>query len=413
MSWLDRIKNDLIITTGDGATYKPNWLNAVVDMEFNAIAFEFIEVSGSLVKRFLPKGSKYNIEIYFQGDDHLDTAASFRESSKDPRAWRVSHPYYGTLIVQPTNLLFDNSKGNITRITGGLWETIVEDNPKGTVDAVDQISFDKLGVDTAFIQGYANAIPLPNINDVNLLRGNIAGIYKAGLVSILKEDANAYFNAFTSASNALLNLASDIFNTMQLVTDLINAPINFVNTVKSRVKTLISQFNTLRTAIQTLANTASTLFNKNSKKSYEHNAGGVISSMALAAVTNMDYQNRNDVIATMNDILTQYNIYLNDLDSFQDTNANSPSSYMPDADSLILLGNLINFTISSLFVIGLNSKQERALYCEQDTNLITLANRLYGLQPDDSTIDTLMKNNNIGLNEILSIKKGRKIVWYI
>ena len=38
---------------------------------------------------------------------------------------------------------------------------------------------------------------------------------------------------------------------------------------------------------------------------------------------------------------------------------------------------------------------------------------VYGLLPDDSTIQYFADTNNIGLNEVFQIEKGRKIVYYV
>jgi hypothetical protein len=41
MSWIENIKNDLQITTGDGKKYKPSWLNATKSIDYNISEFEF------------------------------------------------------------------------------------------------------------------------------------------------------------------------------------------------------------------------------------------------------------------------------------------------------------------------------------------------------------------------------------
>lgn len=46
MSWIDKIKTELIITCGDGKQYKPQWINAVKTKDYNVAEFEFPEVSG-------------------------------------------------------------------------------------------------------------------------------------------------------------------------------------------------------------------------------------------------------------------------------------------------------------------------------------------------------------------------------
>jgi hypothetical protein len=66
-----------------------------------------------------------------------------------------------------------------------------------------------------------------------------------------------------------------------------------------------------------------------------------------------------------------------------------------------------------LFEIAISAQQERSILCDSDTNVILLAHRFYGLLLDDSTIQRVMDNNSIGISEILDIKKGRKILYYV
>src|SRR5688500_16182415 len=113
MSWVEKIQRELIITTGDGKEYKPNWLNASKDVEYNVAQFNFPKIPGTLVAGGEPKGAQYSVEFYFQGEDHLDKFTAFEQSAKDKRPWTISHPFYGRLVVKPLALKFDHSKYNV------------------------------------------------------------------------------------------------------------------------------------------------------------------------------------------------------------------------------------------------------------------------------------------------------------
>ncbi len=80
---------------------------------------------------------------------------------------------------------------------------------------------------------------------------------------------------------------------------------------------------------------------------------------------------------------------------------------------MIKVNNLVNYTVSNLFIIAKNAKQERSEIMTDDSDVITLAHRFYGLRTNDVTIDELISENNLGLNGILNIKKGTKIKYYI
>ncbi len=225
---------------------------------------------------------------------------------------------------------------------------------------------------------------------------------------VLQQASEDYFNAFNTANAAINNGTSKPIEAMRATQAVINAPALFEISVNNRLTLLTSQFQLLR-------NTVPNLINRSSKKIYEVNAGTLISSLCIAAINPLvgDYGNRNAVLFIVEQIITNYNNYLLDLDSLQTDNGGSPTSYIPDAGSLIGLSLLVSNTVSSLFTIALSSKQERSIICEKDTNIIILTHRLYSLDPFDNNINELMLNNNIGLYELTQIKKGREIVYYI
>jgi prophage DNA circulation protein len=407
MSWVEKIQTELIITTGDGKTYRPNWLNATKSKEYNISEFEFIEVPGTLVTRGTSIGRKFNIEIFFQGDDHLDQASAFEASCDDSRAWTVTHPFYGELIVQPVSLLFDNKDYNVSKVTGSVVETISDQNPKLTVNPADKIVLDKLTLDEIVGDAYVADLPTPDAANLNLVRINTSNVYNKGKkIASISLDVENYFNAFNEANAAIANAIQKPLEAIRKVQAMINAPIFFVNSVKNRVDNFISQFNTLR-------DTISNLFRRSDKKVFESQQVTVMSAMAQASVTNPDYSNRGDVLDVIENVVNTYNQFIEDVDSIQSENAGNPDAYVPDADSMTALSDLVNFTIANLFEIVIESRQERVYYLEEDSNVILLVQRFYGLDVDGTIIEEFIADNEIGLEEILIIRKGRRIVYYL
>lgn len=408
MSWLDKIQNSLIIITGDGKEYKPNWLNATKAVDYNVAEFEFPQLPGTLVQKREPKGRRFNLELYFQGEEHLELSEAFEVSSSDKRPWQMEHPFYGTIFCQPLGLTFDNTAYNVSKITGVVVETILEDAPKTSQDPVDKIENDAADLYETMAESFANDVT-PDTNDIQSLQDNTNVIYNEGASSIKNTvEAENYFNLYTAANSAILNATSEPLAAINAVQAMINAPALFSEAVDTRINLLIAQFNRLRESIVNI-------ITPSGKKIYENNGGAIISAMALSAATPQedDYENRNDSIRVIENLLLVYNQYIVDLDGLQSDNGGQPDSYIPNGDAMLGLSSLIKYTISNLFNISLGAKQERTYILEDDNNIINLAHRFYGLQPDDSTINQIIKNNNIGLNELLQLKKGRTITYYI
>jgi hypothetical protein len=406
MSWIERLNNKLIITCGDGREFTPKWKNAVKTLEYNVTEFNFPEVSGTLVKRQRPKGRKYGIEFYFEGEDNIEVSNDFEASSNDPRPWVISHPYYDRIVVQPLSLNIDNTKHNSTKITGTIIETITDTNPRTSVDAQDKIIADQGALNTTFEESYVNDVS-PVIDDVNQMNENNDALFLEGEKAITDtSDFESYFNAFNTANSAILNAIDEPLTAIRTLQAVINAPALFLVGIELRVETLKTQFEKLLQSIVGI-----TEFSL--KKLFENNAGVLVSAMALALVSNSTFSSRTDVFSFIEGLIDDYANYLTNLDNIQSDNSNSPDSFVPDFRSQLLLNDLINFTVSNLFEIAIDSRQERSIILEEDNNIINVAHRFYGLEINDSTIDELISTNEIGLNEYLGLKKGRKIVYFV
>jgi hypothetical protein len=406
MSWIEKINNDFIVTLGDGVEFRPLWLNAVKTKGFNITEFEFPNINGTLVSRTTSKGGRYNLELYFQGDDHLDIAAAFESSSEDPRSWTIIHPFYGTLIVQPSELTFDNTQYNVSKITGTVIETISDDNPRTTIRPQDNIALLKEQNNEELLQSF-DVMPSPA--DASYLRSQLNKFYKTGKNLITQqEESQDYFNKFNTANAAIDKISSAPINAMRGVQAVINAPASVAANVQSKTGAISSQFNSLKNSVSGITTRAS-------KKIYSANGAAILTTQALATVTPFDeiVLTRNEVFKIAEDLLKNYNDFIVTLDDLQTENNGSPESFIPDFESYLQLNQIVVSAISGLFELARNSRQERVLFLEDDIDIINLTHRLYGLDPLDANIDELNKLNSFGLNDLLELKKGQKVIYLV
>jgi hypothetical protein len=406
MSWQERQYSEYSIKCGDGKTYTPLWLNATQSVEYNIAEFDFRNVSGSLVKRTQPKGRRFNLEIIFQGETHLETAENFRISSNDSRSWTISHPLYGILIVHPTGLAFDNTKLNTTTVTGTVIETILEDNPQATTDDKSKITENCENTNAELCDTYA-ANATPTASDINSLTNNNQSFYDKAK-AWAGDATEDYTTAFNSANSAITDATSDPLDAIQKAQTVINMPAMFATSVETRLSFMKEQFDSLYDTIGNITN-------KNQKLQFENQAGSIISTMCLASINPAqgDYTNRNSVLEVAESILEYFDLFILAIDSLQSSNGGNPNSYIPSANAIMQLTNLVNFVFANLFKIALSSKQERQLYLENDSNVILLTHRFYGLDENDDNINFFIDTNNITLQEIHFIKKGRSIIYYV
>lgn len=409
MSWIEKIQSDLIITTGDGKEYTPAYLNANKAVEYNVKEFEFNDIPGTLVDRRLPKGAKFTLELYFQGEDHLEVAAEFEKSAADKRAWNMSHPLYGDVLVQPMGLGLDNGGYNVTKVSCTVAETIGTAQIRPVVNAPDKIAADKITTDNAAATSFANDVPAKKVSVLQQLTDNVNACYNM-VSSQIKEstDASEFFNKYNEV-NALINaVVYDAYAIATQVQQLISMPANFADTVANRLKMFENQFALFQDLIPDIEDRAI-------KKTFEFTVLSVVSGMVLATVTNIltAYTSRKDVIAVIDRVLDVYNAYIVALDTLQDDNGGDPLNYIADATGIIKLNALVAYAVTNLQAVAQDSKQERTIILEEDSNAITLTNRFYGMDDLDENLTYFINTNNLKLSEYLQILKGREIIYYI
>lgn len=406
MSWIEKIQDELIITTGDGKEYKPNWINATKTKDYNIAEFNFPNLAGTLVSRGTAMGRKFALELFFQGENHLETSDAFERSADDRRAWTLSHPFYGNIIVQPTSLSFDNTGYNITKITGTVIETITEDNPRTTVPPKEQIiRMQEMMSEDLELATTAT----PSAGDVDRSLATTEESFSQGVKIItLPEEFEEYNNAYNDALAAVNTAIASPVLAMRALNTMLTQPAKFTLSVKTRIDCLINTFNTLRGTIDGIISVAG-------KQFYQNQCSSVLGGMCLSVATPLDADFKNSVqaIDLIDKLLENYDLLIDDLDSLQTANGGNTTSFIPDPTILGDLSNMMSYTISNLYNIALNSRQERSIITEYDSNIILLTHRLYSLDPSDSNIDELIENNGWGLNHILGIKKGTKVIYYI
>lgn len=408
MSWIDRIQDDLTITTGDGKQYTPDYINAEYAEDFNTSEFNFVGIAGTLIDRREVQGRRFNLEIYFQGADHLDDAEAFRVSANDRRPWTMNHPMYGELKVQPFSLKFDNKQQNITKITGVIGETITEDGVQAFTSPVDDIEEAFEEVNTASATAFETTVT-PTATDQTQMASNTTSAYNQGAKAVTdNEDAQNYLNSYNKALSSIDTATSQPLAAINAIQNVLVAPARFQQSARSRLNLLKEQFDTLRTTLENV-------LTPNEKRLYQNNSTSIVNATVLAVSTPQDgdYTNAPQVLAVQTEVADMFDQYIEDLDSLQTENGGGEESYIPDPEPVSGLTNLVNYALANLQQIALESAQERSIFCEEDTNLVLLTHRLYGPQNFEENLQYLKDTNNIGISELLGVRKGREIVYYV
>jgi|TARA_R110000782_G_scaffold207631_1_gene296147 hypothetical protein len=403
MSWKDRLDNvEFSIQTGDGKIYYPLWRNAEKSKDFNVTSYDFINVEGSFVDRKRPKGNKYPLTFYFQGEDNIDQCDLFEESSSDSRIWTVEHPFYGTIKGQPTNLKRNDSSYNVTELTVEFWESIDDDYPlsKTSIKDLTQNKVDELN-QNAIDQLVENAAP--STSDISSLKESMILIGSKQNPDFAKfnEYKNIVKKAVKSADNLVLRTETALTDAQTVI----NAPADFATSVQAKISSYIQSYISLKSSVNNLFD----------KYKFESQSASIIAGMCLSAVNPLedDYIVRDEIEFVNDSINEIYADYLLSLDSYQVSIYDTNNAWSQNALIQSNVMSLVSFTSSGLFQLSFDARQERVYELTEDSNLILLTHKFLGLDADDKNMNAFRKINGIKNFEIYKIEKGRTIKYFV
>ena len=407
MSWEEQIEGNIEITTGDGQVYTPIYMGVVKEIEYNISEFEFPNVDGTRVERGTPKGARHDIEIIFQGANNIDDAKAFENSSKDKRVWTIEHPIHGRLIAHPIKLKFDFDGLNICRISGTIVETLIDDYPKTFTDPKAKSNENVSLANENLTSSFASIILVPD--NIRTLEEITFVAYKSASSKVKSgEQSNEYFNLYKEANSQLGNAISSLVSPIQAVQNFLMYPALFEESVKNKLNILASQLNSLISNFGFLT--------PNEKKIFENNAGTLMMAIVSTVANPLfedDYKNADDVLSVLDDLVTIYDLYIETLTGLQTSTGSEIDGYLPDPTTLMNITFAVNYTASQLLNIAVNAKKQRSFVLENDSNIVILTHRLYGLLVDDSTMNEFIRNNNLSMDELIQIPKNKLITYYV
>lgn len=407
MSWKDKIENSKFrIQTGDGKNYFPLLQLGSKEKEFNASTFDFINVENSYVSRKKPKSSKFDLVFYFQGDEHIEECNKFEESANDSRYWVVEHPYYGTIKGQPLSLKRNDNFLNITEVGVEFWESILNGKPRENESVKDVIEAQKESLDNSLSICYANKTNLKAI-DQNRLTQFVNKINLSYDKLLDNVNYNEYQKTLSRTFSSIDKVLTGPSKLMKDVTKLINAPSEFVKSIKFRVRLMENLYNNMKRILK--------LKNKNEKAFFESFGGSLIASVCVAAFNPDlgDYITRKDVQEISSKINSLYQDYTSTMDEIQSPIESLVNSFVLDYDSQSKLSDIVNITLYNLFDVSFSAKQERLTEVEKDTNLIILTHKYIGLDVNDENIEKFRTINNISNRNVFGVKKGTIIKYFV
>ncbi len=389
MSWKDNIENiELTIITGDNEIFKPLYTTSSQDIEFNVSEFNFIELEGTLVTRKKVKSQKIPLNIIFQGDDHIDIAEKFLQSSKDPRYWTITHPVIGEIYGHPASINKINDDLNTVVFNIDFWETILPGAIKSAkiypLELIESKNFELIEF------GSLNLIP----DQKPELKSLVTKIKSRYDVLIDKTNIDKYKGLIADAMSGIDKLLSEPQKAIRNISNLIQFPAYIEGSIKIRVN-----------IVKAILDDILEILPKN-KIVYSIFGGAVIAAIAQIILKpgENDFITRSQVREQFNILSQTYDLFLNEVDD---------GNFQQDFQEAITLNEIVINTLYYLYDVSFDAKQERFDIVESDTNLILLTHKYMGLDFEDKNLNTFRELNGIKNKNLFIVKKGRKITYLV
>lgn len=383
MDYQQRLKSiKFSITTGDGIKYTPLMLDASIELNFNTREFLYLGQAGSYIGREEAGDKALPLSFYFEGNSHVEDMQAFMKSTDDKRPWKISHPFYDNIIVQPTGKLvltskFGQSWGEVTvKIT--LPEQLPAVNPdaKATVEAQKEL------IDSAVVEAAAPTNP------------DIAAAQVTGIAT--------NYNLLANTNSKIVALKDKVRAAVTLAQSAISKATEFAESMKDLIAFPFKIIGEMKSTLAALERAFDELFALADRdiKSFE-TASSMMITTAAAFAPSAKYENVADVEQMKALIVKMYEARIQAFDS---------NGYKPDSETEFKIDLLTQSTLGQLAEKALGAKQEYVVFAEQDAAPQIYASRFYG-SADDGLI-RFIDENKIGGSELLTIKTGRRLVYY-
>lgn len=448
MSWKERILEGAI-ETPDYIRHVFKYRDLEKDTDKKISKHRFGDIENSLVQDFGIGEVSYPMTIYFSGENYDEDANKFDESSGKKGICILEHPIYGVKDV-----IIEKVKRQDSLATSGgqaifiltLTETIKEEIPSPAEMTDFGILSTLNDLYAAVANAYNNSFIATAIDYANYATQRIEAFVNEFAAAVDKITTTV--NQISSGINAAKRYITDNIDTLlsapldlaDAVQNLIDTPAQAIASVKQRLSIYKEQYLRILNDIPSGADNQdkknqcaekqlflTSLLGVMCKITLYPNTGGNAGGDAGGGngndagddtggdqVEDTGFQTRSDASATaleLVNILYEIQEYLDEL-QIETENGTIQTSFVVSDEVTRTFKKVVSLTAKNLVRLSFELKQERITTLLRDRNIIDLSYELYGTS-DNSTLDKLIKTNNLSGDDIIIIPTGRAIKYYV
>ena len=442
MAWQERLK-DAAYTSPSGKRITFDFENVSRVTVKKTAAFDFPDAKGTYIQDLGTAGRRYPFRVFLWGNNYDIAATALEDALAETGEGTLEHPVYGSVQVVPFGEIKRRddltTSANQAVLEIAFWETTGVLYPLSQTDPASEV-LDGLGV---FNDGAADQFNNVTSLATTVEQSTLAAKYndllsaaKTGLqvVADVQEDVAQQFNAIYDSINEGIDVLIRDPLTLAFQTQLLlQSPGRALADIKAR----LDAYKNFATSLVTSSGTTSAGNDSDSANLFhatDQFASGAIVGAVVATVNTPSqgsgaqatagFQSRTDAVLAADELLT----LLETVTTWRDDNFRALSQTSDPAASVSDIGTLLRQSTDTgelydslqklvaqaagmIIAQSFSLKQERSIVLDRDRALVELVAELYG--NIDSELDFFISSNNLGGSEILSIQKGRTIVYYV
>ncbi len=420
MSWRDRLRQSIELTSPDGNIFEAAWQGNSRSMDKKLGLFEFPKVKGTKVQDLDIGSARYPLTIFFAGENNDQESDRFFKACRERGVWNVIHPVRGSLnlqLISVTENIQPVESGNVTQFDTEWIEPLKDSvvpslfQQRSIIDSqIDEIN------STASDQVESNVL-----QETAAETSSFEATVNAVVASVEKFLAPVY--------ELQSEINSQVLSIKRGITSLLSAPVFDIASIAGQVQALvqlpalaIADVNARIDAYENFISAALD-FSPDSAETKDRNivavqelalTSGLASISFISSTGELD--SRLQAIELINSNTELFKNITDTLDATQELFKDEiiDGQYFSQSESYSDAVLMVSQTIAYLLRSAFDLSIEKRFTLEKMRAPIEITISEYGdLGEDDLNFALFIESNSLKGNEILILPEGREVLVYV
>lgn len=424
MSWQDRVKGSITLTSPGGETFVAKWIGDNRSASKQLGIFNYPKVDKQIIQDLGILGIDYPLTLAFDGPDNDLEATRFFDSLSSRGIWLVDHPTKGRLFLQPAmfkEIVAPITSGSVTMfetewLDVALPESVVSSAQISALIEIQALDIEAAALDQLLLNSdqssTENILALASTTEKSLSVFDEAFQFVADTSSTVTSTVNAKVDAIRRGINDTLSvspidltvlggqiqaimrapavLTGDVLGNLQAYQDFVEKIISIPGNVATRTQRNITAISEI---FLVAANSSSSLL-------------GGRSAPSTRAVA----------ISALNLISDQFVQIADALDVIQESYEDQllETQYFSQSESFVESSIITSQTVAYLLSISFDLAIEKRFTLKGDRAPIEITITEYGnLGEVDANFDLFIDTNALKADDILMLPAGKEVVVYV